>query len=118
MGEQMNSSVISKYALLVVFAFLAQGCVISRYYEYDGQRYSTSEAAHNAQKLRISEDVAGVKKNSPYVGGKALVFIPPRHVLAENGVAIRGNAPNEVVEEMTNHAVVGLENAFSGMAEQ
>jgi len=106
----MNAT--SKYALSVVLALLLQGC---SHYTYDGQRYGSSEEALNAQKQHISQVLAGVTKKSPYVGGKAFVYIPPRHVLRENGVKISGRAqPNETA---MNYIVDSLENNFSGMAE-
>ena len=113
----MNFPATSKYALMIVFAALLQGCVVSSYYAYDGQRYSTGEEALNAQKRKVSENVAGVKKNSPYVGGKALVYIPPRHVLRENGVKTTGTGTNKAIEAMVNHAVTSLEIGFFGIAD-
>jgi len=75
--------ITSKYVLLVVFAALLQGCTA---YNYGGKTYTNVEDMHNAQMLDLAKAIEGVKKNSPYVGGKALVFVPPRDVIVSTGV--------------------------------
>jgi len=98
----MNFSSATKYTLLVVSALLLQGC-------------ANYEEALNAQKLNLSESLAGVTKNSPHVGGKALAFIPPRHVIKENGVVVigRGQVPDKTI----NYVVDSMENDFFGLVE-
>jgi len=106
-----NAQRLAKYAMLVVFAFALQGCA----YTYDGKTYHSKEAATAAAKLNVSTNVAGVTKSSPYVGGKALVVIPPRDIITKNGVVIKKQGIG--LSEMKEYITDVLENDFLGTAE-
>jgi len=74
----MKFSVTAKYALVIVLAFSFQGCGRGPYLNVNGKTYNCEEWI-DLEKLKMSQELAQVKKNSPYVGGKALVLIPPRY---------------------------------------
>jgi hypothetical protein len=101
----MKFSVTAKYALLAVLVCALQGCGT---YHYGGKSYSSAEEALEAQKLQISERLEGVTKNSPYVGGKAFFFIPPRDVIKAKGIRAIGLRAGSAKEKM----VPFLENDF------
>jgi len=78
---------MAKYALVIVLAFSFQGCGHGPYgqgpyFDIDGKTYNCEEW-HGLQKLKRLQRISGVNKNSLYVGGKALVLIPPRDMLKE-----------------------------------
>jgi len=78
----------AKIVLLAVLVLAIQGCSITRY-NYGGKSYSNSEDALAAQKQDVAKTLEGVTKVASPVGGKALVLIPSREVIAENGIVSR-----------------------------
>jgi len=101
----MKFPMFAKYTLLAVLAVSLQGCGIN--YMIDEKGYGSKEEAISALKLLLSESLAGVTKNSPYVGGKALVLIPPRNIIETYGFKKMGIEPSGETEFILDYLETG-----------
>jgi len=100
--------------LLAALALTLQGCGTMTY-SYGDEKFNSPEEALAAQDRDISNDLEGVTKKSPHVGGKALVFVPSRSVIGTYGVTAPANVRQNV--KMMSYLVDMTESDYLTIAD-
>ncbi|MDR2926185.1 MAG: hypothetical protein LBU76_09625 [Azoarcus sp.] len=106
---------ITKYALLLMLALSVQGCSAVKY-TYDDKLYDSAKAL-SVQTLYHTEILAGVTKNSSYVGDKALVFFPDSSVIITNGIKASPRVRGQMKEEFSGYLATMLEKEYLVVAD-